>query len=65
MCYLLDNIIVSMICFLILRRYMHKDIGGKGHGACDLPLNGLAKRAIIICLILWEKLSQMWYNAKQ
>ena len=57
--YLLDNSFVSMTYFLVLRRYMHKYIGLRGRDACNLSLNGSAKRAIIICLSLREKLSQM------
>lgn len=65
MYYLLDNTIVSITYVLILRRYVHRYLGVKGHDICHLSLNGSAKITIIICLILWKELSQIWYNAKR
>lgn len=41
---------ISDIYFLGLRKYMHKYLGVKGCNVCNLPLNGSAKKKIIIII---------------
>lgn len=51
-------------CDLSVYKTTLKQLSHTNQG-CHLSLSGSAKITIIVCLILWKELSQMWYNAKQ